>query len=255
MVQQIHQQWRLLLVIYMPLIVFLLLLTFQRMVPLHEMTADTASLADIPVYIGRLSNIGMVIWGAALTVCVFAAASLWGRSPWVRFFGASAALTLVLMLDDMFMIHDRILPDMGISEMVYVLFYAVTAIVFIVGLWRFFSHTDYVLLLIAVTLLGASVIFDISGGFFGRIAQSAYGETLQDEDVEPPVSVDALNPSTDNTPVAQATTSTGIIPRGNISALAEDGTKFLGIAGWLLYFAATARQRIIACFGQPAAPP
>jgi hypothetical protein len=254
MMAQIRQQWRLLAIVYITLIIFLLILTFQRLVPLHELTADTASLVDVPVYLGMLSNIGIVIWGTAFAVCVFAAATLWRRSEWMRFFIGAAAFTLALMLDDMFMIHDRILPDMGISEMVYVLFYAVAALAFTVGLWGFLKKTDYALLLIAVALLGSSVVFDVSGGFFRRLSHAAYGEELEDEDAVGSVSIEDHSDDTSalsETP-APAVTQTGIIPRGNISALAEDGTKFLGIAGWMLYFAVTARKRILACFGQTA---
>ncbi len=253
--RQLCQQWRLLAAIYLPLTVLLLVLTFQRSVSLHLLTADTASLADIPVYIGMLSNLGIVIWGAAFAICVFTTAILWGRSEWVRFFVGAGALTLVLWLDDMFMIHDRILPDMGIPEVVYVLFYAVAALAFMVGLRHFLRNTDYALLLIAVGLLGASVVFDVSGGFFKRLANSAYGESVEETREDQSISTDTINPDTDD-PISsviavQVDTLTGIIPRGNISALAEDGTKFLGIAGWLLYLAATARKHIIAGFSQP----
>jgi hypothetical protein len=244
--EQSRRQWATLLLVYVPPVIFLIVLTLQRGVPAHDLMADTASIANVPTYIGLVSNLGIILWGATVTICVFTMALLWRQSHWIKFFAGSAGLTLLLLLDDKFMIHDRILPQNNIPEGLYVGFYGLAFLAYTAAFWRFFQQTDYILLLLAVALLGFSVAVDVVGGQI----QSIYYALLGYESVvlEAPVLADGLSSSQlENPSMAYSTgdTDNGWVPRGNLSQLAEDGTKFLGIIGWLLYFASVSRQQIL----------
>lgn len=247
---QSRRQWLALLLVYVPATIFLLGLTLQRDIPLHDLVADTASIANVPTYIGLVSNLGIILWGAAITVCVFAMSLLSRQSSWVSFFAGSAGLTLLLMLDDQFMIHDRVLPQNDIAEFIYVGFYGLVCLAYTAAFWRFFKQTDYVLLLIAVALLGFSVAVDVAGSHIQDIYYALRGDKSAGEDTQiltiaGLVLSEPENSSVTDVDAAPAEADNGLIPKGNLSQLAEDGSKFLGIIGWLLYFASVARQRIL----------
>lgn len=249
LLDQSRRQWLMLLLVYVPPTIFLLVLTMQRDVPAHDLMADTASIANVPIYIGLVSNLGILFWGATVTICVFTMVLLWQQSSWFSFFAGSAGLTLLLLLDDKFMIHDRVLPQNNIPEVVYVAFYGLVCAAYMVTFWRYFRQTDYVLLMIAVALLGFSVAVDVAGSHIQDIYYALRGENVVP--AVPMVEVDGLVSSqTENSFTTfdvpePDVAETSWIPSGNLSQLAEDGTKFLGIIGWLLYFASVARQRIL----------
>jgi hypothetical protein len=245
--EQSRRQWATLLLVYVPPTIFLLALTLQRDVPAHDLMADTASIANVPTYTGLVSNLGIILWGATVTICVFTIALLWRQSHWIRFFASSAGLTLLLLLDDKFMIHDRILPQNNIPEVLYVGFYGAVCLAYTAAVWRFFQQTDYLLLLLAVVLLSFSVAVDVAGSYIQDIYYALRGSGNAVLDA-PLLAMDGLFANQlDNSSMAYSTgdTDNGWIPRGNLSQLAEDGSKFLGIIGWLLYFASVSRQQIL----------
>jgi hypothetical protein len=67
---------------------------------------------------GILSNLGLLGWCATVTICSFGAALLDFRRDGDRFwfFSFAAALTSLLLFDDMLMLHDRFLPAHGITQ-------------------------------------------------------------------------------------------------------------------------------------------
>jgi hypothetical protein len=248
--EQSRRQWLTLLLVYVPPTIFLLILTMQRDVPAHDLMADTASITNVPTYIGLVSNLGILVWGATVTICVFTMALLGRQSSWFSFFAGSAGLTLLLLLDDQFMIHDRVLPHNNIPEVVYIAFYGLVCLAYTVAFWRFFRQTDYVLLLIAVALLGFSVAVDVAGDRIQDIYYALRGvnSMVADEaavSVEGFASTEPESPRLTDVDDASSEAGNSWIPDGNLSQLAEDGSKFLGIIGWLLYFASVARQCVL----------
>ncbi len=78
---------------------------------------------------GAISDFGVLLWAATAGVCALAALFLFCTTSSSRnsvTFVAAAAFSGILALDDLFMLHDNILPNMGIPEMwvfaAYVLF-------------------------------------------------------------------------------------------------------------------------------------
>jgi hypothetical protein len=244
----IEQFWRhkwMLLLVYLPPIIFLLILTFQRDIPMYDFTADTASIANVPAYTGLVSNLGLIVWGAALAICLFAALLLWRQSSWVRFFIGSAALTLILLLDDKFMIHERLLSG-NASEILYVAFYGGIALAYAIAFWRFLRQTDFALLLTSIGLLGCSVLVDLSGDFIRRIYHVLRGGDFSDAPSADGISSSAEGAEAGLSLSAELVLSSGeaVTLMGNLTHFAEDGTKFLGIIGWLLYFGTVAHRHI-----------
>jgi len=70
-------------------------------VPPEDMTRDGVSVMDAPIYTGVVSTLGIVLWGSACALCLFAATVVDRRGPLPRgFWIGSAAVTFVLLADD-----------------------------------------------------------------------------------------------------------------------------------------------------------
>lgn len=172
-------------------------------------------LAELDAYplTGFVSNLGIVLWSAAVGTTFLAALALrrrGGSGEAVRFFLASGALTTVLLLDDLFQFHELIgptwlhLPQRGI----YVVYVLVTA----AYLWRFrrfLLGADYLLLVLAGTFFALSITIDLL-----------------------PLVV----------PVGEL---------GPLEDVVEDGSKLIGIAFWLGFFVRTALTALEGGAGLP----
>lgn len=84
-------------------------------------------------YYGFASTVGIMIWCATAAVCLFSAAifALWRRSRATILFAASAGLfSGWLGFDDAFLIHEAVLPNMGIPEGVVMAVYIGLALLY-----------------------------------------------------------------------------------------------------------------------------
>jgi len=168
------------------------------------MTRDIAALAGVHPLAGVLSNLGMLLWCAATTVCFFGAWILRARGSHkdARFLAWSGVLTGYLLLDDLFLLHELLLPDyVGLPEKAVYLAIFIGTGAYAFAFWRDIRQTPYLLLLLAVGFLSVSVSADVILGRF--IAEPEYW-----------------------------------------GPLLEDGPKWIGIAYWCGYYVATARQMI-----------
>jgi hypothetical protein len=123
----------------------------------------TAVLEDHP-FVGALSNVGVLVWCAAATLCLFT----WlvtrrraaGRvSPW--FFLASGLLLAVLLADDLFLIHETVGPRyLGLDEERILAGYVLLMLCWLVLFWRTILATEYVLLVLAAGFSAVSIAID-----------------------------------------------------------------------------------------------
>ena len=123
---------------------------------------DPAAVAGDPFYVGFASNVGVLGWWTAASASLVAVALLWRDRRADAFpLLAAAALTIVLALDDLFMLHESALPAVGVPQVTLYVFYALAS-VFLVVRWRsFLARTEWPLLAVAVFLLGCSVGIDV----------------------------------------------------------------------------------------------
>lgn len=114
-------------------------------IPLETFTRDVFAVVLAPVYTGIVSNLGMLFWMAAATVCLFTAASTAppagsrnvreDREHGMILF--AGLFTFVLTMDDYFMVHEKIFPDMlGVPEKYIFLFYLVCMAAYLI---RYFT--------------------------------------------------------------------------------------------------------------------
>jgi hypothetical protein len=122
---------------------------------------DPVAVFEGPWYTGALSQLGILVWAAAAAYCVLAASLLMGRARW--FFIASAALTLLLGLDDAFVLHERVFPDyLGLDEIFVYGIYLGLTITYLLVFIRQILFTEYPLLAMAFGFFGLSIIMDVA---------------------------------------------------------------------------------------------
>jgi hypothetical protein len=156
---------------------------------------------------GLVSMLGLFGWAAAAGIALFTFAVVRSRETALMgwFFLAAGLLTLFLLVDDAFLLHEEILPyGFGIRERYVKLGYIAIAAAFGLGFFRILIRNNVGLLAAAITFFAASVLCD--------------------------------------TPMLMQ--SIGLWESATAIYLVEDGSKFIGIILWLAYLAKTALQSL-----------
>lgn len=141
----------------------ILVLHFWKGIPIANLTRDPNAISGYPAYTGLLSQFGIFFWAACPALCLFSATVLArrGKQPRLRrFLLISALLTLLLALDELFMLHETVLPHLGIPERVvlgsYLLFFGLYFARYFRLIWR----TEFLPLLMALFFFGVSLLID-----------------------------------------------------------------------------------------------
>lgn len=213
---QLGKLWKLLLFLYGSLLLFFVVLEVisrsSDRITLSYFTRDISAIGDLPFFAGLVSQLGGLLWSAALTICIFTLILLkrigqdTGQSR--RFLFQAALLTGTLLLDDFFLFHEDIGPDyLHLSEKAIVLFYLILTALFLFMNLREILSSEYLILGMSLALFGLSIFLD--------------GANLDKYD------------------------QYGLFFTEQFQIFLEDGFKFVGVATWLLYFARYAYQKIL----------
>jgi hypothetical protein len=125
---------------------------------------DPAASTNSPPYLGFFSQLAVLGWWAGAVSSLLAATVL-PRSR-ARFVLLSAgALTGLLTLDDLFMLHEEVLPHLGLPERFVYAFYCIALAAYLLGCKSFHRSMDWPLLLASFALLGTSVAVDLVADF------------------------------------------------------------------------------------------
>ena len=163
---------------------------------------DPAQLFDTHPLAGTVSSLGIILWwfAASISFFAFAVARRLGLERAVQvFLLSSALLTVLLALDDQFLIHDDLASRyLGLRERhVIVAWLGIAALYAIVNIATI-RRSEWILLVVAM-------------GFFAVSVGADYvGQALLGEVANPGVGLDWV-------------------------LFIEDGAKFLGIASWAAY--------------------
>lgn len=129
-----------------------------------DKSIHTFALLHLPLYTGLVSTLGMILWTASATLTCFAAARSWkeAKAPFrPAFLAAFSILTLALLADDLWMLHERVLSRVFAFPEIFLL--AVYALSFLL-LCAFFLNevlrSDYLLLLAALLCFALSLSAD-----------------------------------------------------------------------------------------------
>lgn len=173
--------------------------------PVHQMTGDLSAITGVHPFTGLLSQAGLLTWAAAAAVSLLAALVI--RRSGQRgagFYLASAGLSLWLLADDAFLIHEELAGHyLGLGEKVVVAALGVATLVWLKVCWRRIMETGPFFLVASLAFFGLSVAMDLVH---------------------------------DNW--------TGAERLGDWMYLAEDGPKWLGIVCWLSFHVQAALDRL-----------
>jgi hypothetical protein len=157
-----------LLLIYVPILVGLsaiVVVYLNTDIPPRIFFIDPVSEFNAPMYVGLLSNFGVLLWGAAASVCLFGGwlalnSSVNRESGW--FLICAGLISAMLMFDDLYLLHEEVFEDhLFIHQKFVILTYVALVLMFLVRFRNLILSTDFVLLLIAFGFLALSVLVDL----------------------------------------------------------------------------------------------
>ncbi|MDC3256214.1 hypothetical protein OAU93_02315 [bacterium] len=198
-------------IVYLPVLLCLAALVAVYLIteiPLRIFFIDPVAEFNAPMYVGCVSNLGVLLWGAAASVSLFGgclAFNCKSQNEVAWFLVCSGLISTMLMLDDLFLLHEEVIEDhLFIPQKFVFAAYGVIVLVFLIRFRRMIADSDFTLLFLAFLFFSISVGVDlfvepedfvIFGGFPGR-------------------------------------------------HIIEDGFKLLGITSWSLYFVLTCFKRL-----------
>lgn len=158
----------LILTVSASLISVVLLLHTWKEIPLGVLMRDPIAIAELPTYTGFLSQIGIFFWFSAAAICLFCAKVISSHFRQYRgglsiktFLMVSGSLTLLLGLDDAFLLHEGLFPACGIPETVVFSCYGSFILFYLFRYRSVILKTDYKLLGMALTCFGISIGLDV----------------------------------------------------------------------------------------------
>lgn len=134
-------------------------------IPWHHTLGDPATTTGWPFYLGFVSNVGALLWTSTSAIFLFRShleRAAGGAPAWGRFLLASGLFTALLGLDDLFLVHDQVLPDyLAIPQAAVLGGYGALGLAYLAAFRREILRGPWPLLMLAFGLLGASVLLDL----------------------------------------------------------------------------------------------
>ncbi|MCP5027386.1 MAG: hypothetical protein GY929_13980 [Actinomycetia bacterium] len=150
----------------------LLVLAFaglQNQVPVSDLLNDPATVAGVMWYAGLISNLGAIGWTVAAAAAAGAAfvARVGGRPrSTITFLRGGALVGAMLLVDDLFQVHQRLVPrEVGLSKPIVLLIEVVLAGGWVISSYPELKRTRWHLLVMAGGAFFISLVVDqlISG--------------------------------------------------------------------------------------------
>lgn len=165
--------------IYIPIFILLLVITsvsYFTGIPIEVFTRDPAVVATseqiIPLldenhnpFLGILSQIGILFWCVSSSICLFCALIItqkhyiWQNlANFLQFFGL---ITLILLLDDLFLLHESIFPQLlKIPEEFVYFCYGISVLIGLIKFKKIIIQTEWTILLLSLIFFSFSLILD-----------------------------------------------------------------------------------------------
>ncbi|MGH6943951.1 MAG: hypothetical protein ACREH6_07010, partial [Geminicoccaceae bacterium] len=113
---------------------------------------------------GFVSNLGVLLWCAAASVCLFVAVllvSLGSSRREIAFMIYAGSLTLLLMLDDLLLGHEVIYRFLfSMTEKHVLAVYMIATLAYLALFWRLILRVDFEILVIGLGMFGLSALMD-----------------------------------------------------------------------------------------------
>ena len=124
-------------------------------IKLNLVVRDLAQTCGYPIGVGMISNIGILLWGAAASICLFTTCSEIINRESSRLLLLGGIFSSLLCIDDFFLLHDRYIgPDfLNVT-------YLSISIFLLVRFQRILKNIGLFNLIISILFLGLSIFFD-----------------------------------------------------------------------------------------------
>jgi hypothetical protein len=143
---------------------FVIFLGIEHHIELDHFTQDPASIMNTPFYLGFFSYMGILFWCAAAAICFFTRLLLPATVANHRiklFLLYSGLVTSLLMFDDLFLLHEEVLPKyFFISKNVVYLIYVNIILIYLYLFRAELINSEFIFLVIAAGLIAVSQFVD-----------------------------------------------------------------------------------------------
>lgn len=132
--------------------VFLFLVGMQQFAPVEDLLLDPSAVGGRPWYVGLVTSLGVLGWAAAVGGCAVTSfvARHAGRDSAADAFRTASFLWLLLLLDDLFLLHSSLFPQLfGVSKSAVLVAELILAVLWVVQFGREIIRTRWLLLIAA----------------------------------------------------------------------------------------------------------
>jgi hypothetical protein len=133
-------------------------------IPMYKFMRDPNSIMKVSPFMGIISNFGVLLWCASAVVCLFSRTILIRRiydNDFSLFILCSGLMTILLLMDDLFMLHEYIFPRLfGLSEKPVTISYGALILFGLIKFKKCILETEFFILLVAIGFFGLSLIVD-----------------------------------------------------------------------------------------------
>ncbi len=136
---------------------------FQNRVPVEDLLLDRVVVSGGKWYSGMVTSLIVIAWTTAAVSILGAAftSHVANRHVAVRAFAAAGAIVTFLMLDDLFLLHSSVVPELlGLPKLALIVAEAIAVVVWIAVYWSEIVRTRWELLVAAQAGFMVSVVVD-----------------------------------------------------------------------------------------------
>lgn len=146
-------------------LLIVIIISISKNIALDTLTKDPTETMGAPFYIGAFSNLGIMLLSGSSLLCIFTAFHIRGIVYFkddFQFLIVSAALTLMLTLDDLFLVHEEVLPKyFNVPENAVILTYINLFVIYIIVFRRKILSTEFLILGLGFFFIGLAKVSDI----------------------------------------------------------------------------------------------
>ena len=135
-------------------------------IKLSLVVRDLAQTCGYPIGVGMISNIGILLWGATASICLFTTFSQRAKNDSSKLLLLGGLFSGLLCIDDFFLLHDRYIGPDFLN-----LTYLSISILILVRFRRILKKIGLFNLVISILFLGLSIFFD---GVIQQIFNQSY---------------------------------------------------------------------------------
>ena len=135
-------------------------------IKLNLVVRDLAQTCGYPIGVGMISNIGILFWAAAASICLFTSFSEIINNESSKLLLLGGVFSSLLCIDDFFLLHDRYIGPDFLN-----LTYLSISIFLLVRFQRILKKIGVSYLIISILFLGLSIFFD---GVIQQIFNQSY---------------------------------------------------------------------------------